>query len=478
MTIKISKSRVTCLVGLALEGRRLEGSVLRRVKDSLLVEKSFATTLSVDPLTGDVALVGKEIRKCLDAAGIRERRCVVGVPLEWVLTLQAELPGIAQEDVGDFMDIQAEQGFPCSPEDLCITTSQCRSSAGRQFATLVAIPKYQQLRLEEVLVAAGMKPASFSLLVSTLQPQDDRDSDGVLALVAGETGVDLQITCGGGTMALRFLHGVTDVREAERRIDADYLNREIRLTLSHLPEEFRKTVKIIRVFGRPERIQSLVRAIMPCATRLGLSVEMRDSLQTGRSGVTVPLQQPAVAIAARFLDSRPPVFEFMPPKVTAWQDITSRFSSGKILWIGAAACIVIMCIAGAFLVQHVKLSILESRWHAIESRVSDLEDMQANIVKFRPWFDHSVRTLTMLRKLTEVFPEDGVVVAKTVEIRDLSEVTCSGSAQDYQAFLKMLDRLRQSNQVKDIKTPQLRGRSPLQFTLNYRWMEGGNREDR
>lgn len=478
MTITLPGSRVSCVVGLTLEGRRLEGVVLRRARDVLQVEQSFTSTLSLDPLVDDVELVGKEIRSCLDTAGIRERRCAVGVPLDWMLTMQAELPEIAQEDVGDFLNIQAEQGFPCSPDDLYISTSQCRSSSGRRYATLVAMQKNQQVRLEQVLMAAQLKPVSFTLLISALQPQAEKGSEGVLALVVGEASVDLQVTCGGGTMVLRSLHGVVDSDGAERRVDADFLNREIRLTLSQLPEEFRKAVTVIKVFGRPDRIQPLVRAIMPCATRLGLRIEMRDSLQTEKNDVTISLQQPATAIAVQCLDSRPGAFEFMPPKVSAWKKFVSRFSSERLLWAGAAACIVFLCVAGAFLIQHVKLSILESRWRAIESHVSELEDLQANIVKFRPWFDHSVCTLTMLRKLTEVFPEDGVVVAKTVEIRDLSEVTCSGSAQDYQAFLKMLDLLRQSSQVRDIKTPQLRGRSPLQFTLNYRWMGGGNREDR
>ena len=46
--------------------------------------------------------------------------------------------------------------------------------------------------------------------------------------------------------------------------------------------------------------------------------------------------------------------------------------------------------------------------------------MQQQIRKFRPWFDDSFRNLTILRKITEAFPEEGDVTAKTLEIRDLS----------------------------------------------------------
>ena len=105
--------------------------------------------------------------------------------------------------------------------------------------------------------------------------------------------------------------------------------------------------------------------------------------------------------------------------------------------------------------------------------VTELDDLQQQIRKFRPWFDESFRNLSILRRLTEAFPEDGVVSAKTFEIRDLSSVTCSGVARDNQAFLKMLDQLRATKEIADLKVDQVRGKAPLQFTFNFRWEAGG-----
>ena len=47
----------------------------------------FSVSLSLDPLTADPELVGREIRNHLDAAGVRERHCIVAVPLKWALIL-------------------------------------------------------------------------------------------------------------------------------------------------------------------------------------------------------------------------------------------------------------------------------------------------------------------------------------------------------------------------------------------------------
>ena len=84
--------KLTTLLGLTLDGSRLDGVVLKRTNGSLAVLQNFSATLALDPLTAAPDLVGREIRNQLDAAGVRERDCIVGVPLKWVLTAQTELP--------------------------------------------------------------------------------------------------------------------------------------------------------------------------------------------------------------------------------------------------------------------------------------------------------------------------------------------------------------------------------------------------
>ena len=75
------RKQLSGVLGLALDGSRLDGVVLRRVNGVLHVEGTFSVSLSLDPLTNDPELVGREIRNHLDAQGIRERQCVVGLPL-------------------------------------------------------------------------------------------------------------------------------------------------------------------------------------------------------------------------------------------------------------------------------------------------------------------------------------------------------------------------------------------------------------
>src|SRR5204863_5209968 len=92
----LKTSRLSVSLGLALDGSRLDGVVLRRTNGSLQPQQSFSVSLSLDPLTADPELVGREIRNHLDAAGVRERHCVVGLPLKWALTTHVDVPDLPE----------------------------------------------------------------------------------------------------------------------------------------------------------------------------------------------------------------------------------------------------------------------------------------------------------------------------------------------------------------------------------------------
>src|SRR5205823_3538671 len=105
----------------------------------------------------------------------------------------------------------------------------------------------------------------------------------------------------------------------------------------------------------------------------------------------------------------------------------------------AAAVALIFLVGCLFLFQQWQLMRLRSQWGAMAQKVHDLDGIQQEIRQFRPWYDDSLRGLSILRQLTTAFPEDGVVSAKTLEIRDLSTVMCSGAARDNQSLLKTLE---------------------------------------
>src|SRR5882672_288260 len=159
----LRRQNATSLLGLALDGSRLDGVWLKRVNNSLQIQASLSVTLTLDPLTNAPELVGREIRNHLDAAEIRERSCVVALPLKWALAAQSQLPPLPEADVASFLQIEAERSFPCDVSTLVTATSRSKMASGEQYVAFVGIPRTQVAAIEAALRAAQLKPQSFAL---------------------------------------------------------------------------------------------------------------------------------------------------------------------------------------------------------------------------------------------------------------------------------------------------------------------------
>ena len=468
------RKKPSALVGLALDGNQLDGVVLRRTNGSLQVQQTFFVKLSLDPLTNAPELVGREIRNHLDAAGVRVRHCVVAVPLKWAHVTHTKVPDLPEADLTSFLQIEAERGFPCDISTLMVATSRYRGAPGDQHATFIGVPCSHLDTLDQVLRGAQLKPAGFSLGINALQRAGLESSEGVLALAIGETTVSMQVTGGGGVAALRALEGAVETEAGQTQVLTDLVARETRITLAQLPAGVRDSLRRIRIFGPPDLARELAKEMEARFQPLGLKVEVVPGYAPGEFGVQLPPNSKvsaAFSLAAWHLAGRETPFEFMPPRVTLWQQLLARYSSGTLQRVAVTAGAAAALAGGLFLFQQIQLWRLRSQWNQIAGRVHDVNDMQQKIRQFRPWFDDSIRSLRILRQVTEAFPEDGVVSAKTVEINDQNGVTCSGVARDNQALLKTMERLGTSRSVSDLKLDQIRGRSPMQYTFEFRWSD-------
>jgi hypothetical protein len=483
MMIKLPKlelpgrQRLNSLLGFSLDGGRLEGVLLRRTNGSFEVQAPLSVALSLDPLTNDPELVGREIQNHLDASGIRERHCVICLPLKWALSTHIEVPQLAEADIPGFLQIEAERGFPCDIETLHLVTSRCQLPSGKQQAMAVGVPKNHLALLDRALRAAKLKPLSFSFGITALQPAKARSSEGVLALAIGESHVAVQLTCGGGVAALRVLEGALETEGSRKRLQPDMIGRETRITLGQLPAEVREMVRKVRVFGPHDLGRQLADEIELRLEATGLSVEYVSEYAADELGLEAPKGasvSPALSLAAQRLAGQPTLFEFLPPRVTAWQQVSSRYAAGKLRSVIGVASSAAALVGALFFYQQCQLWGLRSQWQGMAAKVTELDQIQDNIKRYRPWFDESVRGLTILRALTSAFPEDGTVTAKTIEIRDLGTVTCTGTARNYQVLLRTVQKLRAIPQVKDVKQGPARGQPPaLQFSLTFAWNEGG-----
>jgi hypothetical protein len=466
------RKKLTTLLGLALDGSRLDGVVLKRTNGSLAQPQKFSAQLTLDPLTAAPELVGREIRNHLDAAGVREKNCVVGLPSRWLLTAQTELPaGLPDADAESLLQLEAEKNFHADAASLQISDSRCALADGKKFVLLAGVPNTHVGSLEQVLAAAKLKPVSFALGISALEK-----SDGALALVIGENSVALQITAGGGVAALRTLEGAVENVGGRATLNANAVSREARITLGQLPPELRSAVKRIRIFGPRGLADAIADEMELKFEAMGLKTKIVSGYAADEFGVTLPpdvSRSAAFSLAADFLTEKKPAFEFLPPKPNVLEQLVKKYTSGKFGTVGAVAAGMAVIVLAILLFQQIELWHYRSQWSHMEKKVGELQKISDEISFYHPWYADDYPGLAILRQLTLAFPEDGSVTAKTIEVRDGNTVSCSGNARDNSALIAVLAKLRAADGVKNVKLGQIRGKSPMQFTFDFQYGNGG-----
>jgi len=477
-----SKQRPSSVLGIAIDGNRFEAVLVRRSGSSLQVRQHVSAEMALSPLTGDPELVGREIRNHLETAGLREKRCVVCLPLTWILTLQAKVPEITGADLDSYLQIEAERGFSSGYESLFITRSQFKAPSGEEYATLLAVPRNHLDLLERALRAAKLKPLAFAMGISAAQCPSQQADQRVLTLALSNHGLELQVSGGGGIIALRSLDAAVESEGAHRKVSADLVAREIRITLGQLPGGFSDGPGPIKILGQGEVTRQFITDISPRLNLLGLRVEPMDrpaSVTFDTAPAPEIAASPVLALASAYVQSGDVGPDFLPPKVSPWrQFVATKLSTQKLAYAGGAAAFVGVIVGGLFGWQQIQLHLLNSQWDAIKDRVTELQKDTANIEKYRPWFDQSYGALRILAKLTSAFPDVGNTVSvKTIEIRDLTSVTAHGAATTLVAFNAMREALGKIPGVADLHS-ETAGNPQIQYNLSYTWKpvaeEGAN----
>jgi hypothetical protein len=467
--------RAASVLAIALDGNRLEAVVLRRSNGTLHVRQTVSAAMALSPMTDDAELAAREIRNHLDAAGIRERRCAVCVPPAWLLTLQTKLPEMSEADRAGFLQMEAEKGFHSGAETLFTGHSLFQAGAA-QYATLMAVPRGNLNALEKVLRAAKLKPVTFGVGISAVQPPAG-DTRRIITLLVRGNSIDLQVSGGGGIVALRSLDGAIEVQGAMKRISSELVAREIRITLGQLPSPLGEGPGKIRIVGQGEATRQFVREISPRLAVMQLTVEASEKSCEANFDRALPSDlavSPAVALAAAWVKGAETKPEFLPPKVQPWQQWVSKgLSTRKLIWAGEAAAAVVCCALIAFGIQQWQLASLRGKWSKMQPQVTELTGMQANIRQYRDYYDAAYRNVSIWAKLAALLPKDSSVSLKTLEIRDQGNVTCTGVARDNASFERAFVAVSDAtNEICNVH-PEVHGQKPIGFTLSFQWIGGG-----
>jgi len=459
----ILQKRMNSVVGLNFTGGRLSAFQLACTRGKMETVKSTTADLSVDFLqVKNDPKKGREIRSHLDAAGIRERHCVVAIPESWVMSLSTKVPELSTEDLTSLLQLEAERGFPCDPLQLQIARSVCHEG-GVTYVTQLAVRREQIDYLTAILEAAELKPVSFCFGPSVLPGAIPAAGEGRITIAVNPRETMLMVSSGGGITAFRTCETTTGPESMANAANIGVVARQLRITFEQIPVELRGGVRTLKLCGDEPTVRNLAGSLGGWARAAGLTVVHED--KPDRS----PGNEMAEGIATRWLKTGSSTLEFLPPRPNRWEVLLARHNSKRLTLSGFVLGGVVVLTLGAFAWQEYCRWSLRSEWGAMQPQVTDLNAVQSLIRDYHPWYDTSFHSLSILRGVTTSFPDNGSVTAKSFEIHGPSGVSVTGTAQDNAALLRTLDQLRKTKEIQDLKVEQIRGKTPLQFTLSFRW---------
>ena len=263
---------------------------MRGAKGRVEPGASASAALSLNLLQGEVEPAGLAIRRQLDAAGLRERLCVVALPADWIMSQTTAVPELSAADLTSFLQLEAEKGFPCDPAQLLVARSSFQVG-GVAYVTQLAVRQEQVERLTAVLSAAGLKPVSFSLGLPALPAAGPAAGAGRVTVAVEAAGATLLVTAGAGIAVFRTCEATLVSGTGATVVNGPGLARELRITLEQLPAELRGGLRQVELCGDESLLPPLREHLAGWAAAAGLTV-------VGRGGAKRPLGE-EMAEAAR-----------------------------------------------------------------------------------------------------------------------------------------------------------------------------------
>ncbi|RME90721.1 MAG: hypothetical protein D6766_12835 [Verrucomicrobia bacterium] len=466
------------LLVLAIEDSHVALAELRRRNGhGADIRHSLSLPLPASRIEQEPEEAGRLLAEALQTHGFTSRRCLVRTPLSWVLAAPIEVPGqLPAGELPGFLELQAEQQLALPPGRARIAGDFAALPEGRRRGLLAALPQNRFDALLRFLQAAGLKPVSVTADANAPVTADEPLDEGVLRIAPAGKGLDLVLTLGPHRLAFRHLDP-PNAGAGHLPIEPADLVREIRLTLGRWPAEWRSLCRRIAFHGAESFIDELHAAAKPLLEAAGWKRVDREPHRPVATG-NGPLPHACEALlgaAHGVLRGQPLPLEFLPRQETAWERIQRRFAGGhRRQLILAGVGLVLLLWLPAWWQAH-RLGTLEQTWKEMAGPVAKLEQLQTDIRSFRPWFARDPESLLVLEAVTEAFPEEGEVWARSIEWKADGQFTCNGLARSQQAIMATLERLRADPHIRDLKLKQVRGQNPVQFAFQFTWRHDAQR---
>jgi len=424
-------------LGLAFSNRAIHVAEVQSSGEAFSLLRTLEVPLDENELQKDASAVGKKLALALKEKQFGARDAIAGVPAQWLMVKEKNLPPATPDVLAGMLRIQAERDFSFDPDALTIDYVSGSAGEQGQAVVLAATLRERINAIAGIAAAAGLKLQAITPTAMTLSYISGAKS----GLYLGANGVEL----------ITDTHGVRIPRHVATPAcwdDAAALPGELRRLAVFQPSLFTATEWTVWDDCGLEGAQ-----IQQLGKESGLALRPSRALK----GVTLPASSAgAVALGFARLSGTVLPLDFLHSRlqVKAPSKLTRRNTWGLV----AAG---ILVLAGGYLVYD---------WRSLASDVSELRETRDGMKESvaaskafidcvsatKTWYERRPNYLECMRTITLCFPEEGKVWTSNLTMREDMKGILTGRAVDEKSVLDVLDKMKANKTLADVKMLHMR----------------------
>ncbi|HEY1683366.1 MAG TPA: hypothetical protein VGG19_01270 [Tepidisphaeraceae bacterium] len=394
----------------------------------------------------DLATAGNALKQFLKQHNFSATKTIIGFPAKWITARPWPVPPSASTAAHAILRLAAERQFPPELKDFTFDYAG-ETSATEQTSVLLAGTSQQRIaQIIQIAEKAGLNVqgiTSTTLALAVMLPRDKK----ILVAVSPD-GTELVTQSDAGPRSLRHLSVA-----GEQLISS---NGSSAPALAMLGSEL---MRASLAQGNSELLlwdsAGLRRdSINALRERYNLNL----SAATDLSGVPVQASEfgPAAALALVGARGEELPLDFLHPRLAPPKE---NLFGKKVYW-GIAVAVLLIVVIGSYFYsinqQQAQLDQMNQELHDEQPRVVNDKATEARMAIADQWYATRPSMLNCLNHVTAAFPQEGVIWATQISMRDNGMGTVTGRSRDQFEPLAVYDRMKNDHAFSKVVVNDIR----------------------
>jgi hypothetical protein len=407
------------------------------------------------------SLLGSALAEFLQQKGFTARRVVLGVPAKWLIFRTHTLPPVDSQTAVAMLSLHAESSvapelgemvFDFSGEASSGETGSPESNA----ITLLGLPRRWKERLQAVAASAGLKVAAIVPCACALRGGAKGTVANSLSLSVHSEGAELALHQSGRLTFLRHLGTATAIPQ---------LVAELRRSAAVLPIGTEPAMTLWDDIGLSDVDSQAIQSA------IGVKVVHGD-LRIGGPALSQGHVSPSAVALAMAGQGRAEI-DFLHPRLS---QSSRQMPARRTVWIAGVSAVVALLA----LLVYLDLSSIQRQITQTDDRLQTLDPtlqiagpFVANMQLVEGFQAGKPKSLTCLRDLTLILPEDGMTFLTAFHLQADTKGEFAGRAGSNQDVDKLMEKLTASARFVDLKC-RVEGRgsgSDVLFTVTFTYVQ-------